>query len=191
MEAANKYERAICVMYDLSGMKPGEERLLLKDIAEIARQYSIKDHVKNPSYLYHNGKPLVTVWGVGFNDNRRYGLKEAERIIDGLKLQGFSVMLGAPTQWRELKRDTIVEFKGQWYAFYHNSALSNHDWLRSICVDKLYHNPDGTIKLVKQTKSTPITVQKKYPFRNPLTGGMNVCMVLDVLNIMSQYFRRQ
>ncbi len=29
---------------------------------------------------------------------------------------------------------------------------SNHDWLRSICVDKLYHNPDGTIKLVKQTK---------------------------------------
>ena len=81
-------------MYDLSGMKPGEEGLLLKDIAEIARQYSIKDHVKNPSYLYHNGKPLVTVWGVGFNDNRRYGLKEAERIIDGLKLQGFSVMLG-------------------------------------------------------------------------------------------------
>lgn len=191
MKSANKYERAICVMYDLSGMKPGEEGLLLKDIAEIARQYSIKDHVKNPSYLYHNGKPLVTVWGVGFNDNRRYGLKEAERIIDGLKLQGFSVMLGAPTQWRELKRDTIVEFKGQWYAFYHNSALSNHDWLRSICVDKLYHNPDGTIKLVKQTKSTPITVQKKYPFRNPLTGGMNVCMVLDVLNIMSQYFRRQ
>ena len=106
MKAANKYERAICVMYDLSGMKPGEEGLLLKDIAEIARQYSIKDHVKNPSYLYHNGKPLVTVWGVGFNDNRRYGLKEAERIIDGLKLQGFSVMLGAPTQWRELKGDT-------------------------------------------------------------------------------------
>lgn len=106
MKAANKYERAICVMYDLSGMKPGEEGLLLKDIAEIARQYSIKDHVKNPSYLYHNGKPLVTIWGVGFNDNRRYGLKEAERIIDGLKLQGFSVMLGVPTQWRELKGDT-------------------------------------------------------------------------------------
>lgn len=106
MKAANKYERAICVMYDLSGMKPGEEGLLLKDIAEIARQYFIKDHVKNPSYLYHNGKPLVTVWGVGFNDNRRYGLKEAERIIDGLKLQGFSVMLGVPTQWRELKGDT-------------------------------------------------------------------------------------
>ena len=106
MKSANKYERAICVMYDLSGMQPGEERLLLKDIAEISERYSLKDHAKNPSYLYHNGKPLVTVWGVGFNDNRRYGLKEVAHIIDGLKSQGFSVMLGVPTQWRVLEGDT-------------------------------------------------------------------------------------
>lgn len=51
---------------------------------------------------------------------------------------------------------SIVEFKGQWYAFYHNSALSGHDWLRSICVDKLYYNADGTIKMVEQ----------KLPFRD-------------------------
>ena len=37
-------------------------------------------------------------------------------------------------------------------AFYHNSALSNHDWLRSICVDRLYYNEDGTIQMVKQRK---------------------------------------
>lgn len=47
---------------------------------------------------------------------------------------------------------SIVEFKGQWYSFYHNSSLSNHDWLRSICVDKLYFNEDGTIQKVIQTK---------------------------------------
>jgi Beta-xylosidase len=51
---------------------------------------------------------------------------------------------------------SIVEFKGQWYAFYHNSVLSEingepNDWLRSICVDKLYYNPDGTIRKVVQT----------------------------------------
>lgn len=44
---------------------------------------------------------------------------------------------------------SIVEYKGKWYAFYHNSALSKHDWLRSVCVDQLYYNNDGTIKLVK------------------------------------------
>jgi hypothetical protein len=47
---------------------------------------------------------------------------------------------------------SIVEYKGQWYAFYHNSALSHFDWLRSICVDKLYYNPDGTIQKVIPTK---------------------------------------
>lgn len=46
---------------------------------------------------------------------------------------------------------SIVEFKGRWYAFYHNSNLSNHDWLRSICVDELFYNDDGTIKMVEQT----------------------------------------
>lgn len=106
MKAANKYNRAICVMYDLSGMRPGQESVLLKDISVIAEKYSLKDHNENPSYLYHNGKPLVTVWGVGFNDRRHYGLDEAEKIISGLKAQGFSVMLGVPTHWRELSGDT-------------------------------------------------------------------------------------
>jgi beta-xylosidase len=47
---------------------------------------------------------------------------------------------------------SIVEYKGQWYAFYHNSSLSHFDWLRSICVDTLGYNSDGTIKKVIQTK---------------------------------------
>lgn len=45
---------------------------------------------------------------------------------------------------------SIVKYKGQWYAFYHNCALSQRGNLRSICVDKLYYNPDGTIQEVKQ-----------------------------------------
>jgi len=53
---------------------------------------------------------------------------------------------------------SIVEYKGQWYSFYHDSSLSEangefNDWLRSVCVDKLYYNEDGTIQMVKQTKS--------------------------------------
>jgi len=48
---------------------------------------------------------------------------------------------------------SIVEFKGKWYSFYHTSELSNFDWLRSVSVDRLYYNDDGSIKLVKQTSS--------------------------------------
>lgn len=47
---------------------------------------------------------------------------------------------------------SIVEYNGEWYAFYHNQDLSGQGNLRSICVDKLEYNPDGTIKVVKQTK---------------------------------------
>lgn len=47
---------------------------------------------------------------------------------------------------------SVVEFKGQWYAFYHNQAISGRGNLRSVCVDKLYFNPDGTIQKVIQTK---------------------------------------
>ncbi|WP_232517159.1 family 43 glycosylhydrolase [Chitinophaga sp. MD30] len=49
---------------------------------------------------------------------------------------------------------SIVEYKGQWYAFYHNSSISKNDWLRSICVDKLYYNADGTIQKVQQSGPT-------------------------------------
>ncbi|MDR1556592.1 MAG: glycoside hydrolase N-terminal domain-containing protein [Tannerellaceae bacterium] len=46
---------------------------------------------------------------------------------------------------------SIVEYKGEWYAFYHNCDLSGRGNLRSICFDKLYYNPDGSIRKVVQT----------------------------------------
>jgi len=50
---------------------------------------------------------------------------------------------------------SVVEYKGQWYAFYHNDVLSGRGNLRSICVDKLFFNPDGTIQMVVQTGLKP------------------------------------
>lgn len=47
---------------------------------------------------------------------------------------------------------SIVEYKGQWYLFYHNNAYSPwFDKNRSVCVDSLFFNPDGTIQEVKPT----------------------------------------
>jgi hypothetical protein len=106
MEAAKKYDRAICIMYDLSGMRPGDEQVLLKDLDELTEKYKLFSPADNPVYLNHNGKPLVVIWGVGFNDRRAYGLDEAEIILNGLKKRGFSVMFGVPTYWREFGNDT-------------------------------------------------------------------------------------
>jgi hypothetical protein len=47
---------------------------------------------------------------------------------------------------------SVVEFKGQWYLFYHDQSLSGQGNLRTVCIDYLYFNDDGTIKMVEQTK---------------------------------------
>lgn len=50
-----------------------------------------------------------------------------------------------------MSHGSIVQFRGQWYVLYHCSDLSNgENALRSICIDPLYYNPDGSIQLVKQ-----------------------------------------
>ncbi len=54
---------------------------------------------------------------------------------------------GSPTN-----HGSIVQYKNQWYAFYHNSLLSGHAWLRSICVDSLFYNQEGAIQLIQQTR---------------------------------------
>lgn len=108
VENAEKTDRAICVMYDLSGMKAGDDSYVIADWKQLCTQYKITQREQN-HYLYHHGKPLVAVWGVGFSDGREYGLEECERIIDFLKQEGCSVMLGVPTHWRTLKGDAVSD----------------------------------------------------------------------------------
>jgi predicted GH43/DUF377 family glycosyl hydrolase len=47
----------------------------------------------------------------------------------------------------------IVEFKGEWYFIYHNGGIQTDggSYSRSVCIDKLYHNPDGSIKRIQMT----------------------------------------
>jgi hypothetical protein len=47
---------------------------------------------------------------------------------------------------------SIIEFKDQWYLFYHHNDLSPHfDKNRSIRIDSLFFNEDGTIQKVIPT----------------------------------------
>lgn len=43
---------------------------------------------------------------------------------------------------------SIVEFKGKWYIFYHDTELSGKTHLRNVKVTELTHNADGTIALI-------------------------------------------
>lgn len=114
MEAASKYERAVGVMYDLSGLKgSGEDcSILIDDWKYLVDSLRVTNQTGAQTYVFFNGKPLVTIWGVGFPD-RPYDIRNIglERFIDFLKNDpeygGCSVMLGVPTFWRDLNADCI------------------------------------------------------------------------------------
>ncbi len=110
--AASKYERAIAVMYDLSGLKGSGEDCssVIEDWKYLVDSLKVTNQDGSKTYLHHNGKPLVAIWGVGFPD-RPYNIRNIglQRFLDFLKNDpdygGCAVMLGVPTFWRDLNAD--------------------------------------------------------------------------------------
>src|SRR3546814_7207587 len=95
LKAAKKYGRAISVMYDLSGCRSEDIALVEADWKELVETFELTDPAVNPTYLWHRGKPLMTIWGVGFNDKRRYNIDDVYKVDDRLKTEhSISVMLG-------------------------------------------------------------------------------------------------
>jgi hypothetical protein len=115
LEASRKNNRAIAVMYDLSGLKPGEDcSSVIEDWKQLVDKLKITSGGDNQTYLYHRGKPLVAIWGLGFPD-RPYNIRDIgiDKLIDFLKNDpqygGCSVMLGVPTYFRDLNIDCLPD----------------------------------------------------------------------------------
>ena len=158
IEAAEANNRAICVMYDLSGMQPHEVDLLIADWKDLVDKQKLTSR-KNNHYLYHRNKPLVAIWGVGFGDNRKYGYNEYDRLLHFFKNDpeygGCSILLGVPTRWRELtidsdknpklheviKRADIVQpwlvgrFNENSYSSYHTLITKDLAWCKANGLD--------------------------------------------------------
>lgn len=110
--AALEYDRTIAVMYDLSGMNSGDVDVLINDWKELNETHHFTDRSSYSNYLSNDGKPVIAIWGVGFNDGRKYNLNDIEKLITFFKSdQGgnCSILLGVPTYWREQGRDCIKD----------------------------------------------------------------------------------
>jgi len=116
LKASQRNGRALAVMYDLSGLHAkGEDcASVIQDWKELVDELKLTSQGTNQTYLYHRGKPLVAIWGVGFPD-RSYNIRDIglDKLIAFLKHDpdygGCSVMLGVPTYFRDLKTDCLPD----------------------------------------------------------------------------------
>ena len=104
---AEAYGRVFAIMYDVSGQSTNT---LVGNITNDWLYLVNTMHITNSArYLCHNGKPVVALWGFGFNDgNHLASPQQAQTVINWFKAQGLTVMGGVPTYWRTLKNDSYT-----------------------------------------------------------------------------------
>lgn len=100
---AETYGRVFAIMYDVSGQNESTlVSTLTNDWLYLVNTMHITD---SPRYIRHHGKPVVTIWGFGFN-SRSNTTADAQTVISFFKSAGWTVMGGVPTYWRTLGNDS-------------------------------------------------------------------------------------
>lgn len=88
-----------------------------------------------------------------------------EYVVSDKPMEGFSspglVLPNPPVNDDFNNHHSIFEFKGDWYIAYHNRKVAYEngemdkkarEYMRSVCIDRLYYNEDGTIQKVEITE---------------------------------------
>jgi hypothetical protein len=111
--AAETYGRKFYVMYDVTNWTNMQ--------AELKSDWTTKmsANTASPAYARQNGKPVVCLWGFGFNDpGRPFGAAECLEVVNWFKAQGCYVIGGVPTYWRTGVNDSRPGFLGVYHAFH-------------------------------------------------------------------------
>ena len=111
---AQKYNRTLTVMYDLSSTVSTDKAVIMNDWKHLVNDLKVTAQTPN-NYLYHNGKPLVCLWGIGFGDDKHQGLSllQMDSLITFFKTDpvygNCAVLIGVPFSWRLLKYDATTD----------------------------------------------------------------------------------
>jgi len=110
--AAEANGRKFYIMYDVSGWRAMA--------TEMKADWTTKMSTltKSPAYARQSGKPVVCIWGFGFNDDARpFQPDECLEVIKWFKSQGCYVIGGVPTHWRKEEGDSRPGFLPVYSAF--------------------------------------------------------------------------
>ena len=110
MAGAEKYGRTFAIEYDITG---GSAEAFFQTLQE-DWQYLVDDLkvTAHPNYLHHQGKPVLSIWGMGLQEERHVPREPetAKQIIEWFKAKApkncqVFYMGGTPSRWRTLTND--------------------------------------------------------------------------------------
>ncbi|MFK0104083.1 discoidin domain-containing protein [Streptomyces sp. NPDC091217] len=110
--AAESYGRKFYIMYDVSDWTNMQ--------SEIKTDWTTKmsAHTASSAYARQNGKPVVCIWGFGFNDNDHPFTADAcLDVVNWFKGQGCYVIGGVPREWRTGTGGSRPGYLGVYHAF--------------------------------------------------------------------------
>jgi hypothetical protein len=78
----------------------------------------MKAYTSSSAYAVQNGKPVVCIWGFGFNDDKRdFSASASLDVVNWFKDQGCYVIGGIPHDWRTGGQGTRAGFTDVFHAF--------------------------------------------------------------------------
>ncbi|BCB84718.1 DUF7910 domain-containing protein [Phytohabitans suffuscus] len=110
--AAEAFGRKFYIMYDVTNWADMQSQIKT-DWTTKMRAYT-----SSPAYAIQNGKPVVCVWGFGFDDpGRPFAPAACLDVVNWFKAQGCYVIGGVPTWWRTGVSDSRPGFGDVYRAF--------------------------------------------------------------------------
>ncbi|QEK51816.1 family 43 glycosylhydrolase [Pedobacter aquae] len=159
--------------YDANGSKTDsqkeDEPALTAKIAKLSNDMlSFAEPVKDVIILDKEGKPLLTkdhdrrffegAWMHKYNGKYyfTYSTGDTHFLASAVSDNPYGPFTYQGTFMEPVQgwttHHSIIEVKGKWYIFYHDTQLSGKTHLRNVKVTELTHNADGTIGLIKPLK---------------------------------------
>ena len=114
MAAAKESGRTFAIEYDISGGNPETFAQTLKDDwVYLVDELKVTAH---PNYQRHNGKPVLSIWGMGLNESGHppADAQVAKDLIEWFRQKApvkyqVTYMGGTPARWGTLSRDSHTE----------------------------------------------------------------------------------